>query len=66
MVRDTDSDETPDRLKRREDEEVFGILNDHYTKVDMEPIHTVSEWIFPGWLYQREGINGFLRIIPTN
>jgi thymidylate synthase len=27
-----------------------------YTDADMEPIHTVSEWIFPAVLYQRGGI----------
>lgn len=40
------------------DPEVLPQLDEMYDKNDSEPTHTIAEWIFPGSLYQREGIEG--------
>lgn len=49
--------------------EVFQELNQMYREEDNEPVHTIAEWIFPGWLYVREDIeevyNSYPRQIET-
>lgn len=42
----------------------FEKLNDLYDQAEMEPIHTVAEWIFPGYLYVREGLSGVYENYP--
>lgn len=45
-------------LRVRED------LDEMYKEAEKESTHSVSEWIFPGWLYQREGIQGVYETYP--
>lgn len=40
------------------DEIAFENLDRQYREAGQPPIHAVAEWIFPGWLYRREGIDG--------
>lgn len=40
-------------------------LDRMYRNAGNEPTHTIAEWIFPGWLYQRHGIQGVHEIYPS-
>lgn len=55
-----DSPDTEDDLTSK----AFRELNQLYDQAGMEPIHTVSEWIFPGWLYTRGGIEEVFEAYP--
>ncbi|MFB1064837.1 hypothetical protein [Natrinema sp. H-ect4] len=55
--------DSPDE-QHEDTSEVFEELNGLYDEADMEPIHTVAEWIFPGWLYTREGMEGVYETYP--
>lgn len=45
-------------------EEIFDSLDELYIENDMDPIHTVSEWIFPAWMYKREGLEDVFEQYP--
>lgn len=55
--------ESPD-IDSEKTEDAFKELNQLYERVEREPIHTVAETIFPGWLYVREGIDGVYDAYP--
>lgn len=46
------------------DSELLPKLDDLYEDNGMEPTHAIAEWIFPGSLYQREGIEGVYETYP--
>lgn len=60
IVLEINSPATQDPLSPK----VMPKFDDMCREVGMEPTHTVAEWIFPGWLYRREGIQGVYETYP--
>jgi thymidylate synthase len=55
--------DSPD-VKHDIEDEAVEELNHHYEQAGMEPIHTIAETIFPGWLYKRGGIEAVFEEYP--
>lgn len=51
-------------IEHRLTDSTFEKLNDNYSVAEEYPVHTVSEWIFPAYLYQAEGIDGVYNTYP--
>ena len=55
--------ESPDS-SHKSTSRVTDSLDRHYASADMDPIQTVAEWIFPGWLYLEGGIEHVFNEYP--